>query len=86
MINHFGALVKIGFFYFAKRVDLCGCGQKQMWAGIKLFLKMCGGENFKKIRVGLSVGKVGLGQDAMNSLPCKSPNTCQVVESPVFWS
>jgi hypothetical protein len=29
-----------------------------MWAGIKLFFKMCDGKNFKTISVGLRVGKV----------------------------
>jgi hypothetical protein len=45
---------------------------------------MCGGKNFKNIWVGLSVGKAGLCQDAMNCLPRQSPLTFWLQSRPIF--
>ena len=41
-----------------------------MWAGIKLFFKMCGGKIFKTFWVGLSVGKVRSVSSLQRTVSC----------------
>lgn len=64
-----------------------GCGSAgavlQMCGWLKLFFKMCGGKNFKNIRVGLRVGlsyRVSLLKNAFKSVRLN----CQVAKSPFF--
>jgi hypothetical protein len=54
-----------------------------MCGWLKLFFKMCGGKNFKNIRVGLRVGlsyRVSLLKNAFKSVRLN----CQVAKSPFF--
>jgi len=52
-----GSFAKLGLW-----VGWCGFANVPMCGWLKLFFKMCGGKNFKNIRVGLRVGLV---------LPCQ---------------
>jgi len=50
-VGKIGSFAKLGLW-----VGWCGFANVPMCGWLKLFFKMCGGKNFKNIRVGLRVG------------------------------